>query len=61
MIVNVPLFSFHQLLFLCMILYGMEYFFGLLGSAVSPPNFLCTPSLFAVRAVRGADEALVLC
>ena len=42
--------------------YGMEYLFGQLGSAVpalSPPNFLCTPSLLAGRAVmssKGLDS-----
>jgi len=37
---------------LSMMSYGMEYPFGLLGSAVlavSPPSFLCTPSLLAGR------------
>jgi len=41
--------------------YGMEYPFGQLGSAVpavSPPNFLCTPSLLIGGVVREAEKAL---
>jgi len=41
-------------LLLNMTSYGMEYRFGQLGlavSAVSSPNFLCTPNLHAGRAV----------
>ncbi|KAK4822228.1 hypothetical protein QYF61_011869, partial [Mycteria americana] len=41
----------HTVYILSMMPYGMEYPFGQLGSAVlavSPPSFLCTPSLLAV-------------
>jgi len=41
--------------------YGMENPFGQLGSAVptvSPPRFLCIPSLCAGRAVWEAEKAL---
>ena len=44
--------------------YGLEYPFGQLGSAVpavSPPSFLCTPSLLTGRAVWEAEKALTLC
>ena len=44
-----PLAFFPPCLLLRMMSYGMEYSFGLLESAVpavSPPNFLCTFSLF---------------
>jgi len=45
-----PSFFFPQLLLLSMMSYGVQYAFGQLGSAVptvSPPSFLCTPSLLA--------------
>jgi len=45
-------------------LYGMEYLFGQFGSAVlavSPPNFLTTPSLFTKGAEREKEKVLTLC
>jgi len=48
-------------LLLSMTPYGTEFPSGQLGSgvpAVSPPNFSCTPSLLAGRAVWGAEKAL---
>ena len=46
------------------VIYGMEYPFGPLGSAVpamSPHNFLCTPSLTAGGVGWEAGKALTLC
>ena len=59
-----PSFFFPQLCMLSMLSYGMEYPFGQLGSAVpavSPPNFLCTPSLLAGGVGWGAEKALTQC
>ena len=55
---------FPQLYMLSMMSYGMEYPFGQLGSAVpavSPPNLLCTSSLFTGRVGWEAEKALTLC
>jgi len=47
-----------------MMSYSKEYPFDQLGSAVpdvSPPNFLCTPSILVDEVVRQAEKALTLC
>jgi len=47
---------------LSMALYGMAYPFGQLGSAVpavSPPNFLCTPSPLIGGAVWETEKAMI--
>ena len=59
-----PSFFFPQLYMLSMTSYGMEYPLGQLWSAVaavSPPNSLCSPSLFTGGAVWEAVKALTLC
>ena len=58
-----PSFFFPQLYMLSMTSYGLEYPCGQLGSAVpavSPPNFLCTPSLLAGGVGWEAEKALTL-
>jgi len=58
--------SFHSFILLSMMSYGVEHLCGQLAvspavPAVSPPNFLCTPSPLAGGAELEAEKAFTLC